>query len=241
MTLKKSLLSIVCLTIGLIASAETKVLKISKSIESIQASAGVNVIYKPTTGGNTNVAITGDAKRIDYIDIKVSGKTLEISPKRDGKNSNKRIGGVTVTVTAPIVRSVEVSSGARLKCRTSISSSKKKISLEASSAGKIVFSSVTASEIDIEASSGASVTTNNLNASRIELEATSGASIKTSTVKTDRISCEASSAGSISITSGQADRGNFEASSAGSVKASGLKVNSFSIEKSSAGSVKISN
>lgn len=241
MTLKKSILSTLCLTVSLIAFAESKVVKITKQVEAIEASAGVNVIYKPTTGGNTSVTISGDAKQIEFIDVKVSGKTLEIQPKHNWKSTNKKINGVTVTVSAPIVCSVEASSGATVKCTNPISSSKKKISLEASSAGKIVFASLTAAKLDIEASSGASVSTGNLNASHIDLEASSGASVKTAAVKAERISCEASSAGSISITSGQADRGDFEASSAGSIKAPTLKVNRSTIDKSSAGSIKIAN
>lgn len=243
MTLKKSILSTLCLTVSLIAFAESKVLKITKQIEAIEASAGVNVIYKPTTGENTNVTISGDAKRIEFIDVKVSGKTLEIQPKHNWKSSNKKINGVgvTVTVSTPIVCSVEASSGATVKCTNPISSSKKKISLEASSAGRIVFASLTAAKLDIEASSGASVITGNLNASHIELEASSGASVKIAAIKAERISCEASSAGSISITSGQADRGDFEASSAGSIKAPALKVNRSTVEKSSAGSIKVAN
>lgn len=241
MTLKKSFLSILFLTVGLLASAETKTLKIIKTIDAIEASAGVYVIYKPTTGGNTNISISGDAKRIDFIDVKVSGKTLEIHPKHNWGNRKQNISGVTVTVTAPIVRDVEVSSGATIKCTNAISSAQKKISLEASSAGKISFSSLTASELDIEASSGASISTTNLTATRIELEASSGAHVKATSVKADRLDCEASSAGSINITSGNANRGDFEASSAGSIKAPGLKVNHSSIDKSSAGSVKIAN
>lgn len=241
MTLKKSFLSILFLTVGLIASAETKTLKITKAIDAIEASAGVSVIYKPTTGGNTNISISGDAKRIDFIDVKVSGKTLEIRPKHNLGNSTRNISGVTVTVTAPIVRDVEVSSGATIRCTNAISSAQKKISLAASSAGKISFSSLTASELDIETSSGASITVANLTATRIEMEASSGSHIKAASVKADRLDCEASSAGSISINSGNANRGDFEASSAGSIKAPGLKVNHSSIDKSSAGSVKIAN
>lgn len=241
MTLKKSFLSILCLTVGLIASAETKTLKINKTIDAIEASAGVSVIYKPTTGGNTNVSISGDAKRIDIIDVKVSGKTLEIYPKHNRGNKKQNISGVTVTVTGPIVREVEVSSGATIKCTNAISSSTKKINLEASSAGKISFSSLTASELDIEASSGASISVANLIATRIDMEASSGSQIKAASVKAERLDCEASSAGSININSGNVNRGDFEASSAGSIKAPGLKVNHSSIDKSSAGSVKIAN
>ncbi len=130
MTLKKSILSTLCLTVSLIAFAESKVLKITKQIEAIEASAGVNVIYKPTTGENTNVTISGDAKRIEFIDVKVSGKTLEIQPKHNWKSSNKKINGVTVTVSTPIVCSVEASSGATVKCTNPISSSKRKSALK---------------------------------------------------------------------------------------------------------------
>lgn len=243
--MKKSLLTLVCIAIssGLFSAfAETKNFDLKKPINAIEASAGVQVIYKPTTGSTAKVTINGDAKRIEHVDVKISGKTLEISPKsRKFGGGNINLHGVTITVTAPILSSIEASAGASVKCTSSISSTNKKIDIEASSGSKISFSNISCRELDIEASSGASISVGNVNASRIDYEASSGASVSSGVIRTERLDCEASSSGSIKIASGQATRGNFEASSAGKINAQSVKLHHSSVDKSSGGSVRISN
>ncbi len=241
--MKKSLLALFVLSLGLLSpevSAATKNLKISKNINSIEASAGVNVIYRPTNGP-ASVTISGDTKRIDLIELKTSGKTLEISPKTTGfgRKNGKRLKGITITVHAPIVSSIEASSSASVRCVSGISAVNKKIELEASSGASISFSSILCKSFDAETSSGGSVTVKSLQANSSEFEATSGSSINIASIKTSKIECDASSGSSITLR-GCADYGSFEAESGGSIHGQHLSVKDAKIDKSISGSVKLS-
>jgi len=235
--MKKTLLTILALTLCIgIASAATKNVNIDKSINAIDICAGVNVKYIPSTSAHTTVTITGDANRIDRIKVKVSGKTLCIFPEKQGSMRNK-INGVTVTVKAPIVSSIDASAGASVTCTNPIVSVSRKVEFEASSGASISFSSIHCKSLDIEASSGAEINLKNLKADKAEIEASSGASVSLPDVNTLDIEADASSGASIKL-GGKSEKGSLEASSGGSIKASRLSVKHLSVDRSISGSIK---
>ncbi len=222
------------------SSADTKTLTLKKSFSELEISAGVNIVYKPIASGTATVAITGDAKRIELVDVQIIGKTLNISPKADrfGNHSGNKIKGVTITLTAPIISDIEASSGASIRCNTAISAPTKKFEFEAGSGASISFSSLNCKSIELDASSGASINIKSLHATRAELEVSSGATLKVSNAVTTDAECEASSGGTLSI-AGNSDKGSFSASSGGSIKASSFTVRNSRIDKHVSGSISI--
>lgn len=241
--MKKSLITLVMLIVGLGAfssSADTKTLTLKKSFSELEISAGVNIVYKPITSGTATVAITGDAKRIELIDVEIIGKTLNISPKPNtfGVRNGDRLKGVTITLTAPIINEIEASSGSSIRCNTAISAPNRKIDFEANSGASISFSSLNCKSIDIDASSGASISVKALHATKADIEVSSGASITVSNAVATEAECEASSGGSLRI-AGNADKGSFSASSGGSIKASSFTVRNSHVNKQISGSISL--
>ncbi|MCM1076777.1 MAG: DUF2807 domain-containing protein [Bacteroides sp.] len=241
--MKKSLFSLVIMLIGFGAaalSAETKNVNITQQFSELDLSAGVNVTYKPSSTTGCVVTITGEASRIENVDVRVSGKTLKISPKRDrnGNRNGKKIKGVTITVTAPMVNDIETSSGASFNCNATISLPSAKMELEASSGSSINFSSLNCRDMEIDASSGADVSIKNLTADNAEIEVSSGAAINVAKITAKNIVCDASSGGDIKV-AGNSTNGIFSASSGGVVKASSLTVRNSKVKKSSGGSISV--
>ncbi len=241
--MKKSLLTLAIFALGFglfSTSADTKTLTLNKSFSELETSAGVNVIYKPSTTGNATVTITGDAKRIEQVDVRMKGNTLMISPKRNanGNRQGSMVKGVLITVTAPVIGEIEASSGSSVKCSTPISSPNRKFEFDASSGATISFTSIACRSIEIDASSGADVNVKELKATKADLEASSGASVTVTSATNTSTSCEASSGGSVKI-AGTSEKGYFEASSGGSISASSFNVRNARIEKSISGSIKV--
>lgn len=242
--MKKSIFTLFLLIAGLAAftaEAETRVLNIRQSFSALDASAGVKVIYQPTSGGQSTVKITGDTKRINEVDVRISGKTLKISPKPDrmGSRSGNRIKGVVVTVIAPMVNDIEASSGASIRCNTTMSANGRKMEIDASSGAAVSLTSVNCRKIEVDASSGSAVSIKTLNADKAELEVSSGASISLSTATTKDIDCEASSGATIKLGGGSSIKGSFSASSGGAIKGSTFTVRNSRIDKSVGGSIKL--
>lgn len=241
--MKKSLFSLVMLLLGLAAlsaSAETRTLTIKQPFTELDASAGVKIIYQPSNASPATVKITGDADRVANLDVRVSGKTLKISPKRDamGNRQGSRIKGVVVTLNAPMLNSIDVSSGASVTCNATMSLPNGKLDLEASSGADIKLAAVNCRSLEAESSSGADIIVKNIKADKTEAEASSGASINFISLSTQAIDCEVSSGASIKL-AGNATKGTFDASSGGSIKGSSLTVRTSKIKKSSGGSVRV--
>lgn len=233
--MKKSLLTLVMLISAFGLSAATRQLNINQPFSELDVSAGVKVIYKISSAATPTVTITGDQDRIKLIDVIIRKNTLCITRAKDVKSS--RIKGVTVTLSAPMVREIEASSGASVKCDDTVTISGS-MDLDASSGADISFSSLTVDKIEIDASSGADITVRNVKADKAELEASSGASVTAASLAVKGMECEASSGGSVTAT-GSATTGKFSASSGGSVNASKLSVTNSTVRKSSGGSVDI--
>ena len=132
-------------------SAETRIVNIRQPFSELDASAGVKIVYQPGSRNNPTVKISGDSKRIANVDVRISGKTLKISPKRDqrGNRNGSQIKGVIVTVNAPMVNNIDVSSGASVRCDVPISIASRKMEFDASSGASISFAAVDLSLIHI--------------------------------------------------------------------------------------------
>lgn len=242
--MKKSIFTLFLLIAGLAAftaEAETRVLNIKQSFSALDASAGVKIIYQPTSGGQRTVKITGDTKRINEVDVRISGKTLKISPKANkmGSRSGNRIKGVVVTVIAPMVDDIEASSGASIRCNTAMNTGSKKMEIDVSSGAVVNFSAISCRKIEVDASSGSVVNIKSLNADKAELDVSSGAAISLSTATTKDIDCEASSGATIKLGGGTSVKGSFSASSGGSIKGSTFTVRDSRIDKSVGGSIRL--
>ena len=241
--MKKSLISFLFLLFGLglfSSFAETRIVNIRQPFSELDASAGVKIVYQPGNRNNPSVKISGDSKRIANVDVRISGKTLKISPKRDihGNRNGSQIKGVIVTVNAPMVNNIDVSSGASVRCDVPISIASRKMEFDASSGASISFAAIDCSRIELDASSGAGISIKKLKASKAELDVSSGADISVNNVSTASIECDASSGGSIKL-AGISTKGSFSASSGGSIKASGLTVRNSKVDKSIGGSIRI--
>ena len=195
--MKKSLISFLFLFLGLgllSLSAETRIVNIRQPFSELDASAGVKIVYQPGSRNNPTVKISGDSKRIANVDVRISGKTLKISPKRDqrGNRNGSQIKGVIVTVNAPMVNNIYVSSGASVRCDVPISIASRKMEFDASSGASISFAAVDCSKIELDASSGAGISIKKLKANKAELDVSSGAGISVNNVSTASIECDAS-------------------------------------------------
>ncbi len=152
--MKKSLISFLFLFLGLgllSMSAETRIVNIRQPFSELDASAGVKIVYQPGSRNNPTVKISGDSKRIANVDVRISGKTLKISPKRDqrGNRNGSQIKGVIVTVNAPMVNNIDVSSGASVRCDVPISIASRKMEFDASSGASISFAAVDCSRLNL--------------------------------------------------------------------------------------------
>lgn len=228
------------LTTALSASAETRSVTIKQAFTELDASGGVKILYQPSNSTTSTIKITGDAKRVANVDVRVSGKALKISPKRDasGNRNGNTIKGVVVTVNAPMLSEIEVSSGASVTCNATMSLPNGKLELEASSGADIKLAAVNCRSLDVETSSGASISVKNAKSSKANVEASSGSSINLTSISTQSIDCEASSGADIKL-AGNATKGSFEASSGGSIKGASLTVRNSKIKKSAGGSIRI--
>lgn len=220
--------------------ADTKEVTLNQSFSELDLSAGVNVTYNPSSTRNCVVTLTGNADKIENVDIRIKGDALKISPKPDNKGSRSgdKIRGVKITVTAPMVKEINASSGAQLNCTALLSLRSSDMDLDVSSGASIKLTEIDCREMEIDASSGGTVTIKNLTATEAELDASSGAVITVSKSTTDNIDCEASSGGVINV-AGKSTNGKFSASSGGAVKASSLTVRNSKVKKAISGSVNV--
>ncbi|MCM1354935.1 MAG: DUF2807 domain-containing protein [Staphylococcus sp.] len=241
--MKKSIFALIILTLGLCslsAMADTKILTLKKSFTALETSAGVNVVYKPTSGnGYGTITLSGDANRIENVDVKIKSNKLKISVKsKNGIKSGNHIKGVLITINAPMAMDFDASSGSHIRCATPIQMGTAKMDLEASSGASINFAGITCNAVDLDASSGASIKIKALRTNKASLDASSGSGISLTMANIGTCNSDASSGASIKL-SGKAQKGFFSASSGGSIRGKGFIVKDAKIDRSLSGSVKI--
>ncbi len=148
-------------------------LKINKSFTDVSVKQGVKVIY--TVGSANTVRIVGSEEIVDRTVVTVDGGTLKIYIDRNNNTRFKNNNGPTVYVTAPVFRSISMSSGAVVTMESPISI-KDDFSVKGSSGA--IFNSekgLTCGTLDVDPSSGCIVKISSLNAAKANLSASSGA------------------------------------------------------------------
>ena len=242
--MKKSIFTLFLLIAGLAAftaEAETRVLNIKQSFSALDASAGVKIIYQPTSGGQRTVKITGDTKRINEVDVRISGKTLKISPKANkmGSRSGNRIKGVVVTVIAPMVDDPPPPTPPPAPPPPQRNPRRKKREKEAPAGAAPTPPPHSYRRMEGDASPGSVVNTKSLKPNKPKHAVSSGAAISLSTATTKDIDCEASSGATIKLGGGTSVKGSFSASSGGAIKGSTFTVRDSRIDKSVGGSIRL--
>lgn len=170
-----------------------------RAINELDLSAGVDAVYTvDQTAKSTTVTIKTDEAMMPYVRVELDGDGLCIY--RQGANNYMGI-KVNATVTGPMLKSWDVSSGSNLSVFGDLSALGD-VEIDASSGSEAQFYGLCCGKLSVDASSGAAVSVDKLTADKVEADASSGASIKL--------------AGTASVT-------NFDSDSGGSVNASKLK------------------
>ncbi len=215
---------------GLLQAQNTSQVRNITGFTEIDVSTGIKV--ELTMGNKEHVEVFADEEVIDRIITRLSGEELEIYIKSSNSwfGSNKKYKNIVVKVTAVKIKSLDVSSGARIVTINKIKTDE--LELDASSGGALSIS-FEVDKASCETSSGSSAVLKGKTNS-IELDASSGSSIKASDVVAQEVDADVSSGASIRIT--VVSKLKAEASSGGSIKYSGTP-KFVDIEKSSGGGV----
>lgn len=171
--------------IALPAFAETKTYPL-KNFSKIAASAGLEVVLKQ---GPHNVVVDHSKGEFDRIVVETRGDTLKLGRKSGMFQNNS--GKVRITVTAPDITAIDVSSGVTFDAENYRFAS---LSLDVSSGGAVDLSGSCRS-LEVDASSGASVDADDLKCETVTADASSGGSIEAFASRS--ASGNASSGGSI--------------------------------------------
>lgn len=171
--------------IALPALAETKVYPL-KNFSKIDASAGLEVVLKQ---GPHNVVVDHSKGEFDRVVVEVKGDTLKLGRKSGIYRNNS--GRVTITVTAPDISSIDVSSGVTLEADNYRFAS---LDLDVSSGGGVDLSG-SCRALSVDVSSGASVDAEDLKCETVTADASSGGSVEAFASRS--ASGSASSGGSI--------------------------------------------
>lgn len=211
------------------ALAETRTYDVG-SFDSIDVSAGIDVIYE--TGTATSVSV--ENKDGDFDDIIVQTKGGELVLKRPKKMGwGRKRAPYTVTVGTQSLSSVEASSGASVRGSGLTGT---RASVDVSSGASVEITGVDAETVIAQASSGSGMDIAGT-CSIIDADASSGANLDAGDLICERLLADVSSGASISAYASQSVRA--DASSGGSVRASG-GASDVTADKSSGGSVRVS-
>ncbi len=230
MIMKRLSLFLLSALLVLAAFAAERTVHIKGLISGISVSSGIDVLYVPGEAPG-HVLVSGPADEIPLVDIKVKKSTLVIGAVEQrvwSKLLNRSgIKHVKVTVYAPAVGNVSVSSGAEIKVRNPLASGGDieldggmvcgNCNANASSSGDIEVKGFEAKNLSMNASSGADIEFKAINVSTVKANVSSGANI---TVK------------------GRADRADMNASSGGDIKIRELVCGMVRENRSSGGKIK---
>lgn len=220
----------------------TKELLITEKYNEIDVNRGVKVVYRVSAGTPT-AEVTAPKNVIDYIKVTVKNGTLKVTLDESVQVNGKM--NATVTVTGPAINEYDVSSAGqiivesalKLKGELEVDANSAgnikfnerveavSIVFDASSASRIICSTVEAESGDIETSSAASIEIGKLLGGKYEFDSSSASHLKIADCNVNSIEASASSAAKITI-SGVTDKADLEASSGGSVGSNSLEVKS---------------
>lgn len=221
--------SLIALGLAGAASAETRTFDVG-SFTNIDISAGLDLSFDE--GASQSISV--ENKKGDFSDIEVSvkGDTLVLKRKKNNWGWGRKRERYDITVTAPVISSIEASSGSDAIGRGMSGSD---ISVDVSSGADVTVTDVSGGTVRIQTSSGSDASVSGT-CSNVDAQASSGSDLEARGLVCENGQADASSGSDISIyVTGSVDA---EASSGADVDVYGspTDVNS---DKSSGGSVSI--
>ena len=254
--MKKALLSVAAAILPIAMIAATRSESFPGNLNAISASSGLSVQYTPGAA-STHVIVNAPDDVIQYILVEKKGSTLNIGIKSHPKKKRISLKEVSVTVSAPTVGNISVSSGADINVMAPFSSTSP-LKLNASSSGDIDFGSLNCSSLSAATSSGADIEIKSLTTTQLNISASSsgdvdienaqctmakvavsaGSDVKIKAINANSIDGTASSGSEITIAGIVATDVNAAASSGAEVKLSG-KADNINANASSGGSISL--
>jgi len=178
----------------------------------IQASIGVNVVYKQE--GSTSLKVIADADKLKNVITKVENGILKIYIDNKGARS-LIFKNLSVNVSSPSMKNIQTNSGAQFTVVNSVNEDD--IHIKASEGSNIVGKFNISNTATISVDSGARMKAN-INSGKLVFKGTSGSN---------------------TTFEGNTDSGNFEISSASVCKSENFKVNIAHVESSSGGNISL--
>lgn len=201
----------------------------------VNACNGIRVKFSQgKSSGVAKIATTPSAE--PYVDVKVEDNELYVRYKSHKGTIN---GPTIVTVSAPQLEEVELSSAAAFIAEGNLSL-KKDLELSMSSASSAEFNTLTCAGVDIELSSSASVRIKSVDCRKFDADLSSASSLSVGKAVATSIWADASSAASIEIGAALADKLTAEASSGAKVTVKGIDSVNVKGEATSGGNVTLS-
>ena len=182
------------------------------SFSGIQTSAGINVVF--TQSRSQLVKVETDPGMQKYIKTEVLGGILRISIDNNGVR-NLRFRKILVTVNAPTLENLKVTSGASFTTTNRVASS----------------------SMDVDVSSGASVKADFNIKNELKISTSSGASAKID-LEAGTLTFDSSSGSSTTLV-GRAGQADYEASSASSCNAQNVVARNVTAKASSGATLKV--
>lgn len=208
----KKLIALALAAAALIPSAEAKTVTETRSIKSfekLEASTALNIIY--VQGTPVSFKISGDEQDVAATKIKQSGDKLKIwrtdcEQKNFGRNRT-----VTVTVTTPVIREIDLSGACDFSAkRLSYSGD---VEIDTSGASKVSISDLSAQNVEIDVSGASNIEVGKSSTRRIDLDL-SGASKASIAGNTGYLYLDCSGASDASLGKLKAVEGKIDVSGA---------------------------
>ncbi len=207
-----------------VAEMVSKTLSVKGSFDRISLSTGVPVEYIVNDKA-TEVKVKGSSEYVDALNVSVRGSELRISIK---KKNGVTINGSTLLplqVNGPALKSINVSSGARIEVENGMDLGNAKLSLNASSGAAVeADEGIVCGGMDMNCSSGARVELKKVIVNgHVSVNASSGAMIELEDLmQSGTIDVDASSGAHVTL-GGYADSASLKSTSAASITLTNLK------------------
>ncbi|UEQ79113.1 DUF4252 domain-containing protein [Chryseobacterium arthrosphaerae] len=215
----------------------------------IEASVGVNVIFKQEN--NRNVKVIADADKLQYVITKVENGVLKIYIDNKGQR-NVRFKNLSINVSSPHIYGVKTSSGSIFTVLDTVVENNMDIEAEAGSvikgnfnikqdaavnvsSGSVLKADLTASKLALDISSGANVNLSGQAASAV-IDVNSGSSTKLEDLKIASAVAESTSGASLSLF--VTDKLKIKVSSGAAVKLKGNPELDAKVDKISGGTLR---
>lgn len=243
--MKKIIASLLAVTVLSLCSAAARSGRITPSSKIITKTVSVgnfneidasmvNVVYN--VGRATGkVSVSAPDNVMPYVTVVTDGDELECKIRSGVQFKGKP--NVTVTVTAPAVRSFSAELSSAIKVNGAVSVSTLGVDAETSASIRFQNDVNVTGKAEIDAETSASVVFGNLKADRAEIDSETSASVKVESINTAFLSADAETSGSISVKGGKVTTGKYSADTSGSVRIEALTRNA-DCSADTAGSVK---